>query len=465
MSDAELKTVVDQLPQLGNKGCERILKDWHFWRHEYQDWNKGENETTTMVAGRGTGKNYVGANACHDIAKDWKPNSKDRKERQKYNGHMLICGRTESDVYDAMIHGESGIMATADPDFKPVYNRQTLSVTWPNGFIGHLRTGKNPDKIRSLNLCFVWIDEFAFFQHPEAAWNNIQFANRKGAYPEILVTTSPLPLQKLIDIMAAPGNRVMTASTFDNAENLNPRVLQRLKDEFEGTPLGDQELHGKIIALKSWALWRREVYRYIEWDELPELVKIVIGVDPASGTASKKSDETGIVAVGEDAAKNHYILADESIDIGSAVWGDIVVNLAIRMSQYAEVTIVGEINFGGDMVMTVIQLCDTYKALVGITIELEMTRAVLSKGQRAEIPAQRYRKGRVYHVGNPREFTKLEFQQCAFDPRKKRTEQVSPDRMDAQVHAQLALIGGEIIEDTGLDGWALAMAAERKNAS
>lgn len=461
LSDEDLREVVEIIPRLGARKCAQILKDWRFWRHSYQNWNPGEHRTTTFVAGRGAGKTYVGANACHDIAKAWGPRG---QTNNKYNGHMLLVGATESDVRDSMIEGESGIMATADPEFLPEYKPSTLSVVWPNGFIGHLRTGKNPDKIRSLNLCFAWLDEFAFWQYPERAWNNIRFALRRGAFPELLITTSPLPLQKLIDVMDRPTNRIMTGSTFDNADNLNPEVLAELKLEFEGTELGDQELYGKIVKIKSWALWRIENYRRIEWEELPELEQIVIGIDPAGGTASKKSNETGIVALGRDKDHVQYALADESTDDGSEIWGDQAVNLALRLMEFGPVKIIGESNFGGDMVLTAIKLSDTYRNLQGIDIPLELTRAVVSKGQRAELPAQRYRKHRVIHVGNPRVFTKLEHQQCAFDPRKKRSEQVSPDRLDAFVHASLALIGDTISDDSSLDGWVKAIAAMRKRA-
>lgn len=459
---------------MGPEQCRNILNDWHFWRLPHQEWRKGENRITTMVAGRGAGKTWVGSHACNEIAEDWKPDStrmilhkgRMREERTKYNGHMLIAGPTESDVRDSMIEGESGILSTAKPGFMPEYSPTTLSVTWPNGFIAHLRTGKNPEKIRSLNLCWAWIDEFCFWQQPEKAWNNLRFALRRGWFPEVLMTTTPLPIDKLIEIMGKKGTKVMTGSTFDNQENLNREVVQELRDEFEGTDLGDQELYGKVIMLKSWAMWKVEDFRRIEYDDLPEMKELIVSIDPAGGTASKQSDETGITGTGEDFAGNIYVFEDISIDVGSEIWSDMAVNLAIRLSEYGKVRIIGESNFGGDMVLTCIRSCDAYRNLASSKRpELELTRAVVSKGERAEPLAQRYKKGRAFHVGSPRKFTKLEYQLCHWDPRKKRHEQKSPDRMDALVHAGLAHIGDGALKGKGMKGWAKAAQTMRKAAA
>lgn len=398
-----------------------------------------------------------GSNVSHEGARRFSTHPKES------NGKMLIVGMTEGDCRDSIVDGESGLIATADPDFKPwLINRSgNLSMVWPNGFRAYLRTGQNPEKIRSLNVSLTWLDEFAHFQHPKAAWNNARFAMRKGKHPELVITTTPLPSKLLTEIMEMSTTHVIRGSMFDNAANLNAEYVRELEEELGGTELGDQELHGIVLPLTDWALWKSTDFQRMPFSELPELVEVVIGIDPAGGTASKKNDETGIIAVGKDVDDNFYFLQDLSTKAGSAVWSVIATKLAMQMRTYSrKVRIIGESNFGGDMVLTCISSCKEFRDTKG-RVKLELVRAIVSKGERATPVAQRYKLGRVFHVGPHRHWTRLEHQMCSWEPGKPRSSQKSPDRMDSAVHACAALIGDGGGKRRGQRGLAKARARQK----
>ena len=74
-----------------------------------------------------------------------------------------------------------------------------------------------------------------------------------------------------------------------------------LKDKYEGTTLGRQELYAEIIDNFEGALWTNDLIEEgrIRDDDERQLSRIIVAVDPAV-TANENSDETGIVVVGKD---------------------------------------------------------------------------------------------------------------------------------------------------------------------
>src|SRR5437899_1468826 len=101
-----------QLPPPGN---------WRYW---------------VVRAGRGFGKTRVGAEYVRMLAKSGK------------HPRIAIIGPTAADVRDVMIEGESGILACSHPDFMPNYEPSKRQLTWPNGVIGKLYSGEEPDRLR-----------------------------------------------------------------------------------------------------------------------------------------------------------------------------------------------------------------------------------------------------------------------------------------------------------------------------
>jgi len=174
------------------------------------------------------------------------------------------------------------------------------------------------------------------------------------------------------------------------------------------------------------ALWQRSRLNdnRISRKQLPELIRIVVAIDPAI-SKSKQSDETGIIVAGRDAEGHAYILEDLSGKYSPAEWAHVAVQ---AYHKFKADRIVAEVNQGGDMVKHVIFVQDCHVAYKAV-------HASRGKYLRAEPIAALDERGLVHHVGH---FTLLEDQLCAFDPVKQSGS--SPDRVDARVWALTELM-------------------------
>lgn len=173
------------------------------------------------------------------------------------------------------------------------------------------------------------------------------------------------------------------------------------------------------------ALWRRqEMIEDHRVTKFPELVRVVIGVDPPG---TETGAECGIVIVGVGADQAAYVIGDHSLRGSPAKWGDAVV---ASYNLYEAGRIVAEVNNGGDMVEHTIRVAQN-----GQNVSITQIRASRGKAIRAEPVAALYEKGRVHHVG---EYGELEDQMCQWVP----GAGESPDRVDALVWAVSELMLG-----------------------
>lgn len=140
----------------------------------------------------------------------------------------------------------------------------------------------------------------------------------------------------------------------DNEENLGKDYLQTLKG-LSGR-LQKRFLLGEFRETAPNALFVDEVidrWRVMD-EELPEMVRIVIAVDPsgADDEDNQDNDEIGIVVCGLGIDGNGYVLEDLSCKVGPAKWGKVATT---AFERHQANTIVAEVNFGGAMVGNVIQ--------------------------------------------------------------------------------------------------------------
>src|SRR5690606_8870536 len=96
-----------------------------------------------------------------------------------------------------------------------------------------------------------------------------------------------------------------------------------------------------------------------------------------------------------------YVLEDATCQMGPEGWGRRAVE---RYGHWQADRIVGEKNFGGDMVRAVIQMADR-------NASFKPVNASRGKSVRAEPISALYEQGRVHHVGD---FPDLEDQLCNF---------------------------------------------------
>jgi len=181
----------------------------------------------------------------------------------------------------------------------------------------------------------------------------------------------------------------------DNVENQAPGYIDTLKSL--STRLQKRFLLGEYADATPNALFADEViekWRHLG-GELPDMVRIVIGVDPSgSGDVDNAdNDEIGIVAGGLGTDGNAYLLEDCSVKAGPATWGSVATS---AFERHEADCVVGEVNYGGAMVEHVIQTARPRTPYRAVT-------ASRGKAVRAEPFSSLYEAGKVRHVGNFRD--------------------------------------------------------------
>lgn len=174
------------------------------------------------------------------------------------------------------------------------------------------------------------------------------------------------------------------------------------------------------------ALWKREeMIEAHRKTKHPDLARVVVGVDPPGGAT-----ECGIVSAGIDDRGHGYIIGDRSRAGSPNKWGSAVVT---SYNMHKADRVVGETNFGGDMVENTIQQVAGEQF-----ISYKPVRASRGKAVRAEPVVALYEKGLIHHVG---EFPELEDEMCTWVPG---ISKWSPNRLDALVWCIYDLMVGKV---------------------
>jgi len=249
-----------------------------------------------------------------------------------------------------------------------------------------------------------------------------------------MVTTTPKPTKLIRQIIKDPKTTVTTGSTFDNSANLADTYLTAVKEQYEGTRLGRQELYAEVLEEAQGALWTTDMLdrASVKQEKVPDLTRIVVSIDPAI-TSNAESDMTGIVVAGIDVNGVAYVLGDYTDRLSPQGWASKAISL---YHQYKADRIVAERNQGGDLVRRTLEVEDE-------TVPIKLVHASRGKYARAEPVSALYERGLVKHVANPTDgasLNELETQQRTWEPL---GSIGSPDRLDALVWAitELSLNG------------------------
>ena len=226
--------------------------------------------------------------------------------------------------------------------------------------------------------------------------------------------------------LAQPNDYVcFQMNPIDNQENLSPDYMRmmnqlsaRMQRRFKDGEFGEAA-PGALFDEAIIDRWR------VLDGTLPEFVRVVVGVDPSgSGDVDNAdNDEIGCVvgALGVDGRA--YLMEDLSLKAGPATWGRTAVLAHVRHKGDA---IVGEVNFGGDMVRATIQ---TAAAAEGVRVPFKKVTASRGKHVRAEPFSALYEQGKIRHVGL---MPKLEDELCGMTTTGY-TGTGSPNRADAWI--------------------------------
>lgn len=414
------------LADLTDDECEALVNDWRFLARPNQLAPDGDWQVWLILAGRGFGKTRTGA--------EWV-----REQVKAGVKRIGLIAATASDAREVMVEGESGVLSvcwagdrTADGEIigKPSYEPSKRRLTWANGAIATTYSAEEPERLRGPQHEVLWCDELAAWKYLQETWDMAMFGLRLGARPRSLITTTPKPLPLVKQLVKDPNTVITKGSTFDNADNLAPSFLKVIKEKYEGTRLGRQELNAEILDDVPGALWTRAMIDAARRDRngnvwaLPEMQRVVVGVDP-SGTkgAEDKSDSVGIVIGGLGVDGIAYMLGDWTCKLSPDGWGR---RVAEAYTFFEADRVLGERNFGGAMVEHVIRT-------VNPNVSYKEVTASRGKVVRAEPVSALYEQGKVRHVGvEDTDLDLLEDQMCAMTSTGYLGDG-SPDRVDAGV--------------------------------
>jgi phage terminase large subunit-like protein len=388
-----------QIPPLG---------DWDLW---------------LLMAGRGAGK--TDASAAYMEAHVKGPPCHPKIP----GGHrMAIVAPTHGDAAEACVNGPSGLRAH-NPAVKMVTRQGGTFVLWPGGAEARIFGAYTPDDVERLraggNRCLAWCEELAAWRFLEQCWDHLTFGLRIGPHPRAIASTTPKPRKLLKTLLELPTTATTRATTDDNP-HLPERFRARL-ERYRGTRLGRQEIGGELLDDVPGALWTYDMLVHAALTEA--LGRVVVAVDP-SGGGDPEHDEVGIIGagVGPGLVPRGAVLADRSGHFTADQWGRRAVQLYVDLEADA---IVGEANFGGDMVESVIRTAARAMGVTGVTYKA--VHASRGKAVRAAPVAQLYAEKRVDHAEI---YPDLEEELTSWTPESGR----SPNRLDALVWALTELM-------------------------
>jgi phage terminase large subunit-like protein len=408
-----------------------------------------------ILAGRGWGKTRTGA--------EWVA----MKARRYHGCRIALVGKTFADVRDTLVEGESGLIHCFNRDeFRghsqdDGYNKSRGALYLDNGSMFQSFTAEKPWRLRGPQFNFALADEACFWKDAgkglvaDTTWSNLVITLRlpkkpdwdEDYRPQIAVATTPRPVALLrnsdpdssrVGLMQRPTTIITRGRTVDNLENLSKEYQANVIAPLLGTRLGRQELDAELLDDIPGALWKREWIdetRVTDPSLVPDLIRIVVGVDPAV-TDNESSAQTGIIVAGAARNGHGYVLGDYTL---RATPMEAIKKAIQAYHDFSADRIVAEVNNGGDFIGTLVKTVDP-------NVPYQSVRATRGKAIRAEPVSSLYEQRRVHHVGS---FPYLEDSQCSWTP----ADPESPDRLDACVwalHALRDLIGGSFLSAYGV---------------
>lgn len=419
------------LTQLDSKQLEDLKYNWKFWaRPEQLEPVDRQWRIWFINAGRGFGKTRAGV--------EWV-----REQVKKGKKRIAAVAATNSDIERVMVKGPSGFLSCCWKGDKtnrgahmgmPYYSPTKRTLVWENGAEVQFFSAEEPERLRGPNFEMAWCDELAAWNKDQDTWDMLQMTLRIGNLPRICVTTTPKPTKLVRSILKRAEQepekvRITRGSSYDNQDNIDVTALQ----QYEGTRLGRQELYAEILEEAEGALWNTDMLDacQVSRDEVPELKRIVVSIDPAI-TSNAESDMTGIVVTGIDLNGICYVLGDYTDRYTPQGWA----NKAIQLYEYWEADrIVAEKNQGGDMVRNTIQVENDI-------VPIKLVHASRGKMARAEPVSALYERGFVKHVRNPEDGATLEHLETQMRTWEPLGSIGSPDRLDALVWSVTELAMG-----------------------
>jgi phage terminase large subunit-like protein len=422
-----------------------LIDSWAFQARHNQVIPEGRHwRVWCCFTGKGFGKNRIQAEFVHYKAGLY----------PQYAG--FLAARTSADVIKTIVNDtESGLLATqhkGNPcEFK---THPTQRVVWENGAHADVHTSEEPDRSRGTNYLWGICDEVATWKRTidfagNDCFTNLNFSLRAGKrdslVAQMVVGSTPRPNKLVKKLLAAAQKggtyRLTTGTMYDNAANLSDGYIAEIEDKHKGTRLFRQEALGELLTDLEDAILTLEMLEKsrVEPEDVPDMARVVVAVDPAL-SHNKKSDKTGIEAVGNGVDGDLYALADRSCKMSPDGWSRRVVDTC---HEFDTLTVVAETNVIGEGIETLIRYHDR-------NIRVIPVQARSAKHQRAEPILAFHERGEAHIVGSQPD---LEDQLVQFTPTGWDGDG-SPDNADAYIHGARELM---LNRETSWDDYLVAL--------
>jgi len=336
------------------------------------------------------------------------------------------------------------VMKLAWPGIPYKENKTDLFITFPNGseiWFGGLDDHQRVEKILGNEYATIFLNEISQISYHGFTTALTRLAQKTTLQNKMYLDCNPPPKThwsySLFVKHEDPTSREpkkekdyvsMRLNPDGNKANLSEKYLEVLAS----LPNRQRRrfLMGEWLDEVEGALWKQLWLDEHRVQDIPELEKTVVAVDPAVSSDSEESNETGIIVCGRDERKHGYVMEDASDKYSPNEWGRKAVKL---FYDHKANFIVAEKNQGGDMVKNVIKNIDA-------DVPVKLVHATKGKMVRAEPVSSLYEDKRIHHVGY---FPVLEEQMTTFTGK---PGESSPDRMDACVWGMTELF----IKGTGI---------------
>jgi phage terminase large subunit-like protein len=380
-----------------------------------------------------------------------------RALKAKNSRHAILRFRF-SHVKQAVIHDTfPKVMALCFPKVKYELNKTDFFAQFKNGaeiWFGGLDDKERTEKILGQEYVTIYLNECSQIPHnsreialtrlAQKVDQQIQGKPDRPMVPRMYYDCNPpskahwsykLFIQKVDPETKKALPRKSDYASFkinpeDNQENLTTGYIQTLQGL--SARLRKRFLAGDFADATPNALFHDEAmekWRHLNGD-LPDMVRVVVGVDPSgSGDVDNAdNDAIGIVIGGLGTDGNAYLLEDATVKAGPATWGRVSVD---AFDRHEADLVVGEVNYGGAMVKQTIHVARARTPFKAVT-------ATRGKVVRAEPFSALYETGKVRHAGY---FRELEDELTAFSTVGYLGED-SPNRADAWIWVLTELFGG-----------------------
>ena len=234
----------------GHKAVASLYTDWLSTARPTQLTPQGDWNIWLILAGRGWGKTRTGAADAMLYA------------LRNPEVQVAVITPTFGDIRRVAFGGVSGILKTLPQGCMlegrgQGYNSSASEIRLFNGSKIFGFSATEPDRLRGPQFHRAWCDELAAWRYPET-FDQLMFALRLGDNPQCVITTTPRPTPLIRKLLDRDDVRVTTGSTFENEANLAESTLAMLKEKYEGTTLGRQELYAEVLDNLEGALWNNK---------------------------------------------------------------------------------------------------------------------------------------------------------------------------------------------------------------